>query len=238
MPMPASLVALPPMPITRWGNPQIQRRHDQFSRAEGGGEHGIEPILGNSAKPLAVAISIAANRRAGIHGGRTWRARIATRAGDGDGARLAIQGIDQHVGQSVTAVGDRNPRDLSVRQARTTPRAMASAAWVAVRQPFEGIGAKYDFHGFHPRWHGISQISQARRIRPQSEVQPPKSLAQAKPISTRLLRLPSLRMRSTLIRPISARLRTWVPPRGCRSIPGILSRAPGRRHAVAARSWS
>ena len=37
---------------------------------------------------------------------------------------------------------------------------------------------------------------------------PSESPVQAKPISTRLLRLPSLRMRDTLIRPISARLRT------------------------------
>src|SRR5215831_15757547 len=42
-------------------------------------------------------------------------------------------------------------------------------------------------------------------------------------ISTRLLRLPSLRIFNTRIPSISAMSATWVPPQGCRSIPGILS---------------
>src|SRR6266436_3893474 len=50
-------------------------------------------------------------------------------------------------------------------------------------------------------------------------------------ISTRLLCLPSLRIRNTRIPPISAMLATCVPPHGCRSIPGILSSRtrPARR---------
>ena len=72
---------------------------------------------------------------------------IAARAGDGDGARLAVQGVEQHVGQSVAAVGDRNPRDLSV---RTGPRDTARHGLRRLgggQTTLEGIGSKYDFHG-------------------------------------------------------------------------------------------
>src|SRR5262249_53586740 len=41
---------------------------------------------------------------------------------------------------------------------------------------------------------------------------------------TRLLRLPSERMRATAMVPISAVFLTWVPPQACRSTPGISSR--------------
>ena len=45
----------------------------------------------------------------------------------------------------------------------------------------------------------------------------------ANTISTRRLRLPSLRIFTTRIAPISPMFLTWVPPQGCRSMPGIRS---------------
>ena len=127
------------------GNPQIQRRRDQFSRAEGGGEHGVEPVPGQQRQ---AAGGRHFNRRqsarghmaeGGVHG-------VAARAGDGDGARLAVQGVDQHIGQSVAAVSDRNPRDVAV---RTSPRDAASHGFRRLgggQATLECIGGEYDFH--------------------------------------------------------------------------------------------
>ena len=64
--------------------------------------------------------------------------------------------------------------------------------------------------------------TQARSARSRTSAsRPMEHGSSSRAISTRLLCLPSLRILTTRIPPISPILRTCVPPQGCRSMPGI-----------------
>ena len=141
MPMPPSLVALPPMPITKWVGSTPPR---WFSRAEGGvGEHGVRAdpwaaALGRWRSPFSAA-SAARQNVAGT--------RIAARAGDGDGARLAVQGVEQHR-PSPSPPSATGTRDLSVRTGPHDARAPwpPPPGWRS-GQPLRALGASTIFMG-------------------------------------------------------------------------------------------
>ena len=57
MPMPQSLVALPPMPISILAAAPVQGVEQQLSHAPGGGVEGIPPLRRHQGRPAAWAIS-------------------------------------------------------------------------------------------------------------------------------------------------------------------------------------
>ena len=144
---PASLVALPPMPMIEVTRPGIQRCADQLAGTEAGGLQRISQPGGTSASPLAAAISITAVAPSPVRP-KNASTRSPTGPGHphGNPAPPVVATIASTVPSPPSATGTRQstPRNTSRK-----PASMANATSAADRLSLEGR-CNHDFHGYSP----------------------------------------------------------------------------------------
>ena len=128
-------------------NSEIQRRRDQLAGASGGGQQGIAAILSEQ-RQAAGGGHFDGRQPSRRNVTERCNHRIAARPGDGRGARLAAQGIDEHIGQPVATIGHRHASDVG---RRTGPRHAARHRFRRLgggQATFKSVGREYNFHGY------------------------------------------------------------------------------------------